>query len=128
VFAADRVDTWVFYVGIALPVVCLGALVLWHAIAYLVRKTATQRRAVRESPEPPAPIANDPERLERTCAALIESLASTYLQLADCWQHKGDPQRAATALENLIQRCPDTPQARIARDRLAQARADANEA
>jgi hypothetical protein len=120
VFAADRIDTWIFYVGIAVPLVCLAGLGLWQLSAFIARKLRGERRAVRESPEPPRPLNEDPERLERTCAALTESLAAAYLQLADSWQRRGQTQQATAALKKLVQMCPDTPQARIARERLEQ--------
>jgi hypothetical protein len=118
---ARLIETWVLQVSIAVPVVCLAALLLWHLVGQLSRKAVKNRQPVRESPEPSQPwIANDPEQLERACAGLVESLAEKYLQLAETWSRKGEPQRAAAALQQLVQRCPETPQAREAADRLRQ--------
>jgi hypothetical protein len=134
VLAVDRIDTWVFRVSMAIPVVCLAGLVLWHLVAYLARKLARERKVARLSPEPPARppspkrlpgdqglganSKNDPEQLERACAALAASLAGMYLELADSWLRQGQPQRAALVLQQLMQSCPDTPEAQLARDRL----------
>lgn len=207
-FAAERIDTWVFKVGIAIPVVCIAALVLWHLIAYLVRKPGEQRRTIEPAPQPQlsafspksllgdqalagsapgesredaaqnlatasiedpriertrragfllslakddwdkqrflncldrckalaatfrdlpeaaeakqlaAQIKSDPEKLQRACAALVGSLAEMYLELAESWSRKGEPERAAAVLQKLIQSCPETRQAQAARDSL----------
>jgi hypothetical protein len=119
--AAERLDTWVFWVGIAIPVVSIAALVLWQLFAHVTGKLVKTRTPVRQSPEPPqTPARNDPESLERTCAALEESLARAYLVLAESWLRKGEPQRASAVLQRVIQRCPETNEARIARERLGQ--------
>jgi hypothetical protein len=132
VFAADRIDTWVLKVSIAIPVVCLAGLVLWHLVAYLARKLLKRRKTVRHAAEPrpdlsegggkqlAAPIKSDPERLERACAALVESLAEMYLELAESWLRKGQTQQAVAALQKIVQICPETRQAQVARDRLRQ--------
>ncbi len=67
-----------------------------------------------------AQIKNDPDRLGQVCAALVESLADTYLDLAESWLRKGEPQQAAAAWEKVIQSCPETRQAQLARERLRQ--------
>jgi hypothetical protein len=133
VFAADRIDTWVLRVSIAIPVACLAGLVLWHLVTYLAGKLAKKRKASRQAPEPRSDLSegavgkqlsgqikNDPERLERACAALVESLAEMYLELAESWLRKGQPQQAAAALQKIVQSCPETRQAQAARDRLRQ--------
>jgi hypothetical protein len=193
-FAVDRIDTWVFRVGMAIPLVCLAGLVLWHLLGFLSRKLGNKRTGRNVEREawgagPPssrsAPhashftpfvgtedasadrtrragellaltrddfskqrfsscldrckalaetfsdlpegaeakqlatqIKNDPDRLERACAALVGSLADLYLELAECWLRKGEPEQAAAALRKLIQTCPETQQAQMARDRL----------
>jgi hypothetical protein len=117
---ADRIDTWLFKVSILVPLVCLAGLVVWHLIAYLARKLVKNRKTVRHSLEPhqklfheaePVQLKNDPERLRRVCAALVESLAKRYLELAESWLHEGQPQQAAVALRKIVQSCPETPQA-----------------
>jgi len=117
--AIERIDTWVFRVGIAIPIVGLLGLVLWHLIGYMGRTGSSKRKTVRSSPEPePSPSKNDPESLERACAGVVESLAEMYLQLAESWIREGQQQQAAAALQKIIQRCPETRHAQVARDRL----------
>jgi hypothetical protein len=48
-----RLDTWVFRVSIAVPLVCIAALVLWHLVNHLVGKLVNKRKVIRHSPEPP---------------------------------------------------------------------------
>jgi hypothetical protein len=67
-----------------------------------------------------AEIKNDPELLERACASLTNSLADTYLALAESWTRKGNPERAAEAYRKLVQTCPETRQAQIAQEHLRQ--------
>jgi hypothetical protein len=198
VLAIDRMDTWVLKVSIAIPVVCVAGLLLWHVVAYLAGKLAGKRKAVRLAAEPRPPlyspqrlsgdqalaraitteaqverarrarellalaredfsnqrfpgcldrcqvldaafpdlpeaadarqlavqIKNDPERLQRACAVLTESLAALYLELAESWLRQGQPRQAAAAWHKLIQSCPETPQAQVARDRLRQSGAE----
>ena len=118
-FAIERIETWVIRVSIAVPVVCLAALALWHLAAYLAGKLAKERKAVRQSPEPDH-FETDPQKLEQTCAGIVQSLAEMYLKLAESWLRKGQPQEAAAVLQKLIERCPETRQAQLARDRLQQ--------
>jgi hypothetical protein len=143
--AAERIDTWVFKVSVAVPLLCLTILVLWHLLARLTR-SGKKPRAYRSSPEPErgpriedrgseevsdlrsaifaprssaaAAIKNDPERLQQACAALEVSLAQAYLDLAECWWRRGAVQPAATVWEKIIVSCPQTPQAEVARERL----------
>ena len=135
-FAADRVDTWVLWVGIAIPLVLLVVLGLWHLVGYVARKMPKQPRTYRHSPEPPSssrpptPLArgrtpadiaqttDDPERLQQACAALEDSLAEKYMELAESWWHRGQPQKAAAALNKILQVCPERHPAQLARDRL----------
>jgi hypothetical protein len=65
-----------------------------------------------------AHIKNDPERLQQACSMLVDSLAEMYLELAESWQRQGQPEQAATALQNLVRTCPGTRRARLAEDRL----------
>ena len=127
-FAADQMDTWVLKASIAIFVACLGGLVLWHLLTYLVGKLVPRRKAVRQSPEPPsAPIENDAERLEQACVALAGSLGEKYLELADCWLRQGQPRQAAAALQKVVRACPGTRQAQVAWDRLRQLGAAGND-
>jgi hypothetical protein len=137
-FAADRLDTWVLKVSIAIILVCVAGLGLWHLVAYLVGKLPKKPRTVRHSPEPPSPIQSpnllprvrapadvasikdDPERLQAACVALEDSLAEIYLALAESWLRRGQPQKAAAALKKVLQICPEKRQAKIAQDRLQQ--------
>jgi hypothetical protein len=124
-FAADveRIDTWVFRIGLAIPVVCLVWLLLWHLLPYLSGKMAKKREPARLSPEPLRPpsaigIQADPEKLERTCAALEESLAEKYLELANSWFGAGRPEKATAVLQKIVRHCPETRQAKVAKERL----------
>jgi hypothetical protein len=206
-FAADRMDTCVFKVSVAVPLICLAGLVLWHLVGYLAGKSSRRRKPGRQAPEPQsshfspkrlpsdtplasgaapdaaagalphtdtpdsqadwtqhargllaltrdefntqrflscldhckalaftfpdlpeaaeakqlaAQIKRDPARLQQACAALADSLAEMYLELAESWLGKGEPEQAAAALHQLVQRCPETRQAELARDRLRQ--------
>jgi hypothetical protein len=137
-FAADRMDTWVLTVSVAIPLVCLAGLALWHLAAYLARKLPKKPRPVRHSPEPPAPSPSpkflarergpaevaptrgDPERLQQACTALEDSLGEKYLELAEGWLRQGQPQKAAAALKRVLQICPEKLQAQLAQDRLRQ--------
>jgi hypothetical protein len=80
-------------------------------------RSATGPRAVDEPRLP-----EDPEQLQRACAALVDSLAEKYLQLAESWRRRGDIPQAAHTLEKLIRSCPETPQAQVAQERLADIR------
>ena len=132
VFAVDveRIDTWVLRLGIAVPLVCVAWLVLWHLVPYLVRKKAKTRQPARLSPEPlhpPAQIkSNDPEQLQQACAALEESLAEKYLELANCWVREGQSHQAADVLQKIVQNCAETRQAKVARERLERLAAEKN--
>jgi hypothetical protein len=145
--AAERIDTWVFKVSVAVPLLCLAVLVVWHLLARLTRGMKKQR-VYRHSPEPQrgsrsaergaeeasdlrsaifAPrsssatvLADDPERLQQTCAALEGSLAQAYLDLAACWWRRGKARQAAAVWQQVVERCPQTPQADVARERLRQ--------
>jgi hypothetical protein len=200
--AIERMDTWIFRVSIAVPVVCLVLLALWHLISLVARKLPPRGKPVRrQSPEPdksfpslkplpsdsiragPPPgalpagsgdaqaertrrakellaltredfrnqhflsclercqtlaatfpdlpegaearelaaqIKNDPARLEQVCAALAESLAQMYLELAESWLGRGQLQQASVAWHKVLQCCPETRPAQLARDRLRQ--------
>ena len=135
-FTVDRMDTWVLWVSIAIPVVCIVGLGLWHLVAYVARKMPRKPRTARLSPEPPAPIrspqplglgrgpagvplsGDDPEQLQEACATLEDSLAERYLELAESWLRRGQPQKAAAVLKKVLQVCPERHQAQLAQDRL----------
>jgi hypothetical protein len=118
-FGPERIDTWVFWIGVAFPVACVVGLVLWHLLASGARKLAGGRRAARESPEPErASSRNDPERMQRACATMEETLAQMYLELAESYLRAGQSQQAADVWQKIIERCPETPQAQEARERV----------
>jgi hypothetical protein len=142
-FAAGRMDTWVLKVSIAVPLLAIAALALWHLLAYLAGKLPAKPRTARQSPEPPeasgglppadlarnegiatelSPLAvrDDPERLQQACLALEGSLATRYVELAESWLRRGQTQKAAAAFRRVLHICPDTAQARLAQDRLQQ--------
>jgi len=125
----------VLKVSLAIPLVCLVGLGLWHLVAYLAGKLRKKPRTVRHSPEPPsaspspklvpalaeiASARDDPERLQQACTALEGSLAETYLELAESWLRRGQLQNAAAALRKVLQVCPESRQAQFAQDRLRQ--------
>jgi hypothetical protein len=140
-FAAERLDTWVLKVGIAIPLVCLAGLILWHLGAYLAGKLPKKPRTVKDSPEPPSrgvraageggrettPARDDPERLQKTCAALEDSLAERYLELAETWLLQGQPQKAVATWKKVLQICPERRQGQVALDRLRQIDNEAKE-
>jgi hypothetical protein len=144
-FAADRIDTWVLKVSIAIPLVCLAGMGLWHLVAYLAAKRPRKPRMVRLSPEPPRaspaprpwprgqglaeakPTADDPERLQQACTALEGSLVDLYLQLAESCLRQGQPQQATAAWNKIILISPGGHQAQLARDRLQQLGKEAEE-
>jgi hypothetical protein len=134
---AFRLDTWVLIVSIGIVVVSIVSLLLLHLGGRLLGKLTRKRQAVRESPEPPAripapagsagavqaathPIDDDPERLQRACAELEESLAALYLQLAEAYLRKGEVQQAATYLQRILQVCAQTRHVEAAQERLRQ--------
>ncbi len=137
-FAADRMDTWVLKVSIAIPLVCIAGLGLWHLMVFLAGKLPKKPRTVRYSPEPPssiqsrefppreraltkvAPARDSLEQLQQACTDLEDSLAAAYMALAESWLRNGQPQRAAAALKKILQVCPERRQAQLARDRLQQ--------
>jgi hypothetical protein len=121
-FAADRLDAWVLNFSIGIVVVCIAGVGLWQLFAYLAGK---RPKKVRESPEPPSapspklsPRRDDPEKLQQACGDLENSLAEAYLELAQHWLRKGQPQQAAAALKRIVQLFPERRQAQVAQDRL----------
>jgi hypothetical protein len=50
----DRLDTWVLKVSIAIPLVALTVLLLFHLLRYAFGKLKKPRVAKRSSPEPPS--------------------------------------------------------------------------
>lgn len=106
-----------------MPLVCVAGLALWHFVSFLAGKLAKKTRVSRLSPEPPSGLGSsstapsDSELLERACESQTEILADMYLRLAESL---GQRQRAIVALQKLIERCPETRQALVARDRLSQ--------
>jgi len=128
-FAVDRIDTWVSWFGGAIVLACAVGVGLWQMFAYLARKRP-KRRAVRESPEPPAASqsprlpprvrGDDPEQLQQDCTALEDSLADMYIELAERWFGRGQPQKATAALKRIVQLFPGRRQAQAAQERLQQ--------
>ena len=62
----------------------------------------------------------DPDQLRLACDNLTDRLGEMYLDLADSFLRKEQPQKAVVCLEWVMQACPGTPQAETARGRLAQ--------
>jgi thioredoxin-like negative regulator of GroEL len=67
-----------------------------------------------------AEIKNNPEWMRLACDTLSDQLGSMYLNLADTWLKKGQPQQAVLALEKVVQTLPGSRMAEIAQLRLAQ--------
>ena len=61
----------------------------------------------------------DPDQLRSACDNLTDHLGEMYLDLADSFLHKQQPDKAMLCLEWVVQACPGTPQAETARGRLA---------
>ena len=160
-FAVERIDEWVIKASIAIPVLCITGLLLWHLVAYLagkLTKPKTSRHALEPQPSIQSPkrlpseqavagiaqpeqpdavaravqtskqfvarIKNDPEQLQRVCAALEDSLAEIYLELAESWLRKGQRDQAVATLQQVVQRFPNSRHAQIAQDRLRQIGSD----
>ena len=62
----------------------------------------------------------DPDQLRSACDNLTDRLGEMYLDLADSFLRKEQPQKAMLCLEWVVQACPGTPQAETVRGRLAQ--------
>src|SRR5262249_52206169 len=65
-------------------------------------------------------IKNNPEWMRLACESLTDQLGSLYLNLADTWLKKGQPQQAVLCLEKIVQTLPGTRVAGAAQLRLAQ--------
>jgi hypothetical protein len=115
----ERIDTWVVIISAGFLGLCVVVLVLLNLARYARRKLGRERRALRESPEPVTVASrNDPERLERACAGMEETLAQMYMDLAESWLRAGQRQQASAVWQKIVERCPETPQAHVARERL----------
>jgi hypothetical protein len=122
----SRLDTWVFGVAVAIPLVCLFGLCAWHVLGRLARKLRRKPRAVRSSPEPPWPFpqrdqpgirtGGGPESLQRECAELETALADAYMELAESWLRAGRPLEAEAVWQRVVLVCPHGPQASRARE------------
>jgi tetratricopeptide (TPR) repeat protein len=77
-------------------------------------------RAVQTSKQLVAQVKSDPEQLQQVCAALEDSLAEIYLELAESWLRKGSHEQAAAALQKILQSFPNSRYAQVAHDRLRQ--------
>ena len=67
-----------------------------------------------------AKIRTDPDQMRLACDNLTDRLGEMYLDLAEAFLRKEQPDRAMVCLEWVMQACPGTPQADAARGRLAQ--------
>jgi hypothetical protein len=135
-----RFDTWVLIVSIAIPLACVVALFVLHVLSRLAetRRKRPTRHALEPRPsnlitdrlksEPTgkdakpisSQILDDPEHLEGACAALAETLAKKYLELAESYAGRGKAQKATFYFEKVVQGFPGTPQADLAKERLSQ--------
>jgi tetratricopeptide (TPR) repeat protein len=67
-----------------------------------------------------AEIKKNPEWIKLACDQLNERLSAMYLNLADTWLKKGQPQQAIFYLERVLLTAPNSRQAEAAQIRLAQ--------
>jgi tetratricopeptide (TPR) repeat protein len=121
--AVERMDTWVLAASIAIPLLCLVGLALWHLIGLLARIRPKKTRTYRQSPEPLSAVRsplNESERLLQACAALEDALAEKYLELGESWLRSGQREKAAAAFSKVLQVCPQGRQASLAQERLRQ--------
>jgi thioredoxin-like negative regulator of GroEL len=65
-------------------------------------------------------IRNNPEWMQTACESLSDRLGKLYLDLADNWLEKGQPEQAAQCLEKVVQAFPTSRHAEAAQARLAQ--------
>jgi thioredoxin-like negative regulator of GroEL len=65
-------------------------------------------------------IKSNPDWIQNACENLSDRLGSLYLDLADSWLKKGQPQQAVMCLKRVVGSFPSTRQAEIAQVRLAQ--------
>jgi thioredoxin-like negative regulator of GroEL len=65
-------------------------------------------------------IRNNPEWMQTACESLSDRLGKLYLDLADNWLKKGQPEQAAQCLEKVVQAFPSSRHAEVAQVRLAQ--------
>jgi hypothetical protein len=164
-FAIERIDEWVLKASIAIPVLCIAGLVLWHLVVYLTAQftkpkpakhalepqpavsapkglpseqawagiAQTERpdalaRAVQAPKQLAAQFKNDPEQLQRVCAAWEDSLAALYLELAESWLRKEKREQALATLQRILQSFPTSRHALVAQDRLQQIGTDISQA
>jgi tetratricopeptide (TPR) repeat protein len=108
--AEERLDAWVFRAAIAIPVLCVAGLFLWHLVGYVAARIAKPRKG-RPALEP-RPPGQFPGRLADEPAApgvqpaLLDALARA---LENCQrlaaQSKDDPeqlQQIGVALEDCL--------------------------
>jgi thioredoxin-like negative regulator of GroEL len=67
-----------------------------------------------------AEIRNNPEWMRVACDSLSDQLGALYLNLAETWLKKGQPQQAVLCLEKVVQTLPGTRMAETAQLRLSQ--------
>jgi hypothetical protein len=114
-------DEWVLRVSIAIPLICLGGLAVWHLVSFVAKKLPKRPRIYRQSPEPPSgmpSLPDDPQRLEKACTALEEVLADRYVELGESWLRRGERQKAALAFGKVIRMSPQGRRAALAQERL----------
>ena len=66
-----------------------------------------------------AEIKSNPEWLRQACDSLGNQLAALYLELADTWLKRGQPQQAVPCLERVVRILPGSRYAEVAQARLA---------
>ena len=66
-----------------------------------------------------AEIKKNPEWIKLACNQLGDRLSQMYLNLADTWLAKGEPQQAIYYLERVVQAAPNTRHAEVAQIRLS---------
>ncbi len=73
-----------------------------------------------------AEIKNNPEWMRLACDSLTDQLGTMYLNLAETWLKKGQPQQAVLCLEKVVQTLPGTRMSEVAQLRLSQIQGQPN--
>jgi thioredoxin-related protein len=71
-------------------------------------------------------LKGNPDCLKQTCDRLGEQLGALYMELAETWLQRGQPQQAVPYLERVVQLLPGSRQAEAAQARLARLGAGSN--
>ncbi len=73
-------------------------------------------------------IKDNPEWMKQACEGLSDRLGTLYLELAETWLRRGQPNQAVLCLERVLQTCPGTRHADAAQVRLSQVQGQPSQA